>query len=83
VSQTRTSQRNYGEILDDIAVYLMWNGRGHGMGMWWGLFECAACVPAGETDEVNYSGKIPDALKESYCDVPDGYTTWKLKVYLK
>ena len=65
------------------AVYLMWDDRRHAMGTGWGLFECAACLPAGETGEVNYSGKISDLPKESYRDVLDGYTGWKLRMYLR
>lgn len=71
------------KFLDDTVVYLVWDGWRHGLETEWGLFECAACLPAGETSEVNYIGKIPDVPKENYRDVPDGYTAWKLKMYLK
>jgi hypothetical protein len=51
------------------------------MGTVWGHFECAACLPAGETSGVNRDAGILDVPKEKDHGVPDRYTIWKLRMY--
>jgi len=53
------------------------------MGIGWELFECTACLPAGETGTVNRNGEIPGVPEKCDCSVPDGYTVWEFKMCLR